>query len=148
VTFQTAEQMMDAEKGIVALIPRDQRDKDEHMTVIYGYQPTKNDMLVHTVRFVARSWMPIHCTIGAWTDLGERGQYQVATIISPQVHTLFALLSSFHQSKWDLSRPHITSVNGQRRDVGSYVCFDRIGVWHDDAGERINFRLGTGERTP
>jgi hypothetical protein len=142
---KTASEMMDAEKGIVALIPRDQVDPDEHMTVVYTYQPTKNIMLVNTVRFISRSWMPIHCSIGGWEDFGERGEYQVATVISPQVHTVFALLSTWHQSQWGFN-PHITSVNGQRRGVGSYVCFDRIGVWHDD--EHINFRLGTGERTP
>jgi hypothetical protein len=144
MSFLSADKMLDAEKGIVALIPRDQVDEDEHLTVVYAYYPLKNFMLLSTVRFIARSWMPIHASIGGWSDFGERGQYQVATVISPQLHTLFALLSSFHQSKWDFD-PHITAVNGQRRGVGSYVSFDRIGVWHDDAGERINFRLGTGQ---
>lgn len=136
--------MMDDEMGIVALIPSDGLP-DEHLTLVYTYRPADNVMLDQSVRFVSNCFLPIIGCINGHADFGDRGEYHVATVIAPQIYDMYRLLSHYHMSKWDLN-PHISAVNNRRRAVGSYVKFDRIGIWDENVGVQRNYKLGHGVR--
>jgi hypothetical protein len=112
---------------------------------VYTYRPTQNVMLDQSVKFVAGCFQPITGFIGGHEDFGDRGEYHVATVISPQLYEVYRLLSHFHQSKWDFN-PHITSVQNRLRSVGSMITFDRIGIWDDNIGEERNYRFGSKVR--
>lgn len=135
---------MDDQMGIVCLIPRDGMP-EEHLTLVYTMRPTENVMLDQTVKFVSACFQPITGVINGHEDFGDRGEYQVATVLSPQLYDVYRLLSHFHMSKWDFN-PHVSSVNNRRRAIGSMITFDRIGIWDSNVGEERNYRLGTMQR--
>lgn len=132
--------------AIIALIPAG-ASGEEHTTLVY-FDTAILAQMRQIAAGMAQFWTPFsalvtaHQTFGSGTE--ENPFVSVATLDCTALWTLNETVRQYSISEFGFN-PHISEQPGTRLPViGSFVDFDRIGVWNHD--DRMAWRFGTGAR--